>query len=250
MLELVCGRYATTRSALDLTALFDAYDETPEPVPIRYNLAPTDPAPIVRRTTRREGQVLSLATWGLVPSWAPDRRRAARMINARAETVATANAYARAFAMRRALVPADGWYEWRPVASGSGKQAYYMTARDDGPLALAGLWEAHEGRLSFTIVTTAAVGELATVHDRMPLVLPPERWSTWMSTEPEPADLLLATAPIAYLDGLEIRPVTPLVGNVRNDGPELIIPSANDLGVRRDTGVDAGPADARDLTLF
>src|SRR5918912_3841470 len=102
----MCGRYATTRSAADLSALFGAFDETADGLAADYNVAPTDPVPIVRRSRRVEGPVLSVARWGLVPSWAPDARGAARMINARAETVATAPAYATSFARRRCLVPA------------------------------------------------------------------------------------------------------------------------------------------------
>jgi putative SOS response-associated peptidase YedK len=213
----VCGRYASTRSAADLSALFEALDETTDLAP-RYNVAPTDPVPVVRVARERGARVLDLGRWGLLPHWARDRKAAARMINARAETVATAPAFARAFATRRALVPADGWYEWRR-RDGGGKQAYFMTPRDGSVLGFAGLWSrwGPDRLLTFSIVTTAAVGDLGMVHDRMPLLLEPARWQSWLAGEPD-----LTAPPPELVAGLELRPVGPAVGNVRNDGPELV----------------------------
>jgi putative SOS response-associated peptidase YedK len=217
----VCGRYATTRSALDLAALFEAEDDTGGLLAPDYNVAPTDPVPVVRMSRRAGGRVLSVAAWGLVPPWAPDARGAARMINARAETVASSSAFARSFERRRCLVPADGWYEWLRVDP-KHKQAYFMTRRDGGGLAFAGLWSVwREGLLTCCVVTTAAVGELALVHDRMPLVLTPDRWADWLTGEAD-ADRLLAAPSAATVDALEIRPVGPAVGDVHNDGPSLV----------------------------
>jgi putative SOS response-associated peptidase YedK len=217
----MCGRYASTRSAADLTALFEAVDEIDPAGGItpRYNVAPTDPAPFVRISRQRGGRALAVGRWGLLPHWARDPRQAARMINARAETVATAPAYASAFATRRALVPADGWYEWRRL-DGRGKQAYFMTPADGSPLAFAGLWSrwGTEGLLTFCVITVPASGELAAVHDRMPLVLPPSRWQRWLADEAPALD----PPPAGLLADLELRPVGPAVGNVRNDGPELV----------------------------
>ncbi|MEU8335262.1 SOS response-associated peptidase [Micromonospora tulbaghiae] len=218
----MCGRYATTRSAADLSGLFESADETGGVTP-DYNVAPTDPVPLVRLA--REGhRLLSLGRWGLLPQWSRSAAGAARMINARAETVATSRAYAPSFARRRCLVPADGWYEWVRLADG-GRQPYFMTPRDGSVLAFAGIWSVWESagtaRLTFSVLTTAAVGELAEVHDRMPLLLSPERWAGWLGPAEEPAELL--TPPDAgLLAGLEIRPVSRAVGDVRNDGPELI----------------------------
>ncbi|GAB3954263.1 hypothetical protein GCM10027614_61050 [Micromonospora vulcania] len=145
------------------------------------------------------------------------------MINARSETVATSRAYAGAFARRRCLVPADGWYEWVRRPDG-GRQAYYMTPADGSVLALAGIWSVWESdaeaRLTFSVLTTAALGELAEVHDRMPVLLPPDRWSSWLAPSDEPD--LLTPPEVDLLTGLEIRPVGPAVGDVRNDGPQLI----------------------------
>jgi putative SOS response-associated peptidase YedK len=253
----MCGRYATTRGAADLAALFDAVDETGDGLSPDYNVAPTDPVPVVRRSRRLERPVLSVARWGLLPSWAGARSPAGAasrgpgaplMINARAETVATGRAFAPSFARRRCLVPADGWYEWlrRP----GGKQAYFITGRDGAVLAFAGLWTVCDGPagpvLSCSIVTTAAIGELTLVHRRMPLVLARERWSGWLDGDAEAVSdpgRLLAPPPPRLLSGLEIRPVGSAVGDVRNDGPDLVrpVPAAP---------LHAPADDPVDLTLF
>ncbi|MFI5487436.1 SOS response-associated peptidase [Micromonospora echinaurantiaca] len=218
----MCGRYATTRSAGDLSALFESYDDTDGRLAPDHNVAPTDPVPLVRVTPDGH-RALSVGRWGLVPAWSRSPAGAARMINARSETVATSRAYAGAFARRRCLVPADGWYEWVRLAGG-GKQAYYMTPLDGSVLAFAGIWSVWEGSagslLTCSVLTTAALGELAEVHDRMPLLLPRERWAGWLAPGGEP-DALLSPPPLDWLGGLEIRPVGPAVGDVRNDGPEL-----------------------------
>jgi putative SOS response-associated peptidase YedK len=239
----MCGRYATTRSAVDLSALFEAYDDTGGRLTADYNVAPTDPVPIVRVSDRLGGPALSVARWGLLPSWARDARGAARMINARAETVATTAGYARSFARRRCLVPADGWYEW-VRRDGAAKQPYFMTRADGGVLAFAGLWSVWRGAgepvLTCSVVTTAAVGDLALVHDRMPLVLPPRHWSAWFG---DWAAELLAPPEPADLDRIELRPVGPAVGDVRNDGPGLVARVAA-------TPLGAPPEEPSALTLF
>ncbi|NMO50575.1 SOS response-associated peptidase [Actinoplanes sp. TBRC 11911] len=214
----MCGRYATTRSEADLSDLFDAVNVTEGLTP-SWNVAPTDPVPLVRVSQRRQERVLDAARWGLVPPWADDLRAGSRMINARSETVATSPAFAPSFAKRRCLIPADGWFEW--LRDGKRKQPYYMTPEDGGVLAFAGLWSAWgpESVLTCTILTAAADGELRRVHDRMPLVLSREHWDEWL-TAPDATALLTPVVP----SGIELRPVGAAVGNVRNNGPELIIP--------------------------
>lgn len=221
----MCGRYATTRSDTDLSILFDAVNIT-EGVEPSWNVAPTDPVPVVRVSQRHGARVLDSAKWGLLPPWAQDPRAGARMINARAETVATTPAFAPSFAKRRCLVPADGWYEW--VRTGKEKQAYYMTPLDGSPLAFAGIWSMWgTDTLTCSVVTTAALGGLAEVHDRMPLVLPRHRWPDWLAAGGDPAELLRPMTP-AELEFIEVRAVRPDVGNVRNNGPELITPPVPD----------------------
>jgi putative SOS response-associated peptidase YedK len=241
----VCGRYATTRSAADLAALFEAEDGTHGALAPDYNIAPTDPVPVVRVSRSAGGRIVDVAAWGLVPAYATDTRGAARMINARAETVATSGAFATSFARRRCLVPADGWYEWAGRTKGQ-KQAFYMTAPDGAVLAFAGVWtvwgQGPDRLLTCAVVTTAAVGDLVAVHDRMPLLLPPDRWAGWLTGQADPAALLAAPDP-AFVDRLEIRPVGPEVGNVHNDGPSLIARAATPTPL-------TASEERADLTLF
>ena len=221
-MRTMCGRYATTRSEADLSDLFEAIDVT-EGLGPSWNVAPTDPVPVVRVSQSHDARVLDTARWGLVPPWATDTRGAARMINARSETVATSPAFAPSFARRRCLVPADGWFEW--IRDGKQKQAFYMTPADGSALAFAGIWSpwGPESLLTCSVLTTAAVGGLARVHDRMPLILPPERWPGWLAGGGDPAELLRPMTE-SELELIEVRPVGAAVGNVRNNGPHLLEP--------------------------
>ena len=237
----MCGRYVTTRGAARLSEAFEASDETGDRLTAHYNVAPTSAVPIVRQapdavTGQPAPRLLSLARWGLVPHWARDPRGGARMINARSETVATTRAYAPSFARRRCLVPADGWYEW--TRHDGGRQAFYLTPRDGRVLAFAGIWsvwgDADQPLLTCSVLTTAAVGELTRVHERMPLLLPADRWGSWLSGPGDPADLLTPPGPDTVA-GIEIRPVGPAVGNVRYDGPELIARVSPDAAEGPDT---------------
>ena len=218
----MCGRYASTRSSTDLATLFDALDTTDESLVPDYNLAPTDPAPIVRVSASAGSPVVAVARWGLVPAWSADARGGARMINARAETVATSRAFAPSFERRRCLVPADGWYEW--AREDGRKQPYFMTRRDEEPLVFGGIWSTWGTQsaqlLTFSVITLPAAGELTRVHDRMPLVLSPDLWSAWLG-DGEPLGLLRPPAE-DYAAGIELRKVSNAVSDVRNDGPDLI----------------------------
>ncbi|MFI7601138.1 SOS response-associated peptidase [Actinoplanes sp. NPDC049681] len=217
----MCGRYATTKSEADLGELFDAVAVAEAPA-ASWNVAPTDPVPLIRMSQRHEARVVDTARWGLVPPWAADLRAGARMINARSETVATSPAFAASFARRRCLVPADGWYEW--VRTGKQRQAYYMTPLDSSVLAFAGIWTMWRGEaLTCSVLTTAALGGLKAVHDRMPLILPRERWEPWLAGGGDAGDLLRPLSEAA-LEAIEVRAVRPDVGNVRNNGPQLTTP--------------------------
>jgi putative SOS response-associated peptidase YedK len=230
----MCGRYVSVRSNEDLTEEFDAIDATDGAWDApNYNVAPTDPVRvIVNRPLRDEDgtpaktstRQLRVVSWGLVPSWANDRKTQSKMFNARLESVATTNAFRRAYAKRRCLVPADGWYEWQ-VVDGR-KQPIYMTPEDGHSIAFAGLYEFWGERgqtlTTCTIITAAAAGVLTEIHNRMPLVLPRSAWEQWLDPDiTDPKDLL---APWDEAGGehLELRPVATLVNKVDNNGPELL----------------------------
>ncbi|MFC3495035.1 SOS response-associated peptidase [Glycomyces rhizosphaerae] len=222
----MCGRYANSKSSPDMAALFDAEDLIAGAWEPKYNIAPTTQAPVVRRSKSRDERVVELARFGLVPWWASDPSIGTRMFNARIESVASSRAFKRPFASRRALIPADGWYEWRKLPGG-GKQPYYFT--QPGGVVFAGLWETWKDSdltlVSFTILTCPAASEaIETIHDRMPYVLPPERYAAWLGEEDaDEGELLAGPAPSLPKD-LEIRKVGRAVGRADNEGPELIRP--------------------------
>lgn len=239
----MCGRYVSVQADSDLLAEFEAVDATRDAqAATGYNVAPTDAvrAIVNRRQRDADGRgvgdpvrQLRVMSWGLVPSWSKDRSGAARMINARSESVPTKPAFKRAFATRRCLVPADGWYEWRPagnVGAKAVKQPFFMTPADGHGLAFAGLYEFWSdpkvsGAVTLTtctIITVPAAGELETTHDRMPLVLARSAWARWLDPGVAAPDELLSTWDEAAGEHLELRPVSTQVNFVQHDGPELI----------------------------
>jgi len=237
----VCGRYASTKSPAALAEEFDALDATGGEAPgPDYNVAPTKPviSVVARHPRDPEGRAdptttvrsLRVMRWGLVPYWADDPAIGSRMVNARAESAATKPAFRRPLARPRCLLPAEGWYEWK--REGRAKQPYYLTGGASS-LALGGLWETWRGRdapedepplVSCAVLTTAAVGRLTAIHDRMPLVLPRSAWAAWLDPDREDVADLLAPPSAALVDGFELRPVSPLVNDVRRNGPELTEP--------------------------
>lgn len=227
----MCGRYAARRDPAVLADEFDAADETGGKAPgADHNVAPTKPVLSVVGTGEEGGaRAIRVMRWGLVPHWAKDRGIAAKMINARAETVATKPAFRTSLAKRRCLLPADGWYEWRR-ADGR-KQPFFMTPSGGGGLAMAGIWslwhdpaaaEDAPPLVSCAVITTEAVGPLTDIHARMPLLLPPDTWSDWLNPGNVEVANLLAPASPALVDGLELRPVSDRVNSVRNNDPSLL----------------------------
>ncbi len=218
-----------------LAERFDVDEVVTEAHEPDYNVAPrADVYGVVER--ERGSRVLESLRWGLVPSWAEDPKIGDRMINARAETLAEKPAYQRAFARRRCILPADGFYEWRALPKqGSArvrKQPMFIHRRDGEPLAFAGLWDLWRDRsesesswvVSCAIVTTRANDVLAPIHDRMPVVLAEDAWARWL--DPEEHDLdrlstLLVPAPSSWF---EVFPVSTLVNKADNNGPELVRP--------------------------
>lgn len=221
----MCGRFAFYSSHEAIARLFGVHG--PAAIEPRYNIAPTQFVPAVRADG--EGvRRLAMLYWGLIPGWAKERSIGARMINARAETLAEKPSFRSAFRRRRCLVLADGYYEWQ--ARPGGKQPWFIRAASGEPFAFAGLWERwveREGEPpleSCAIVTTAASAELAPLHHRMPVVLPPEAYEIWLDPRLEDttklAPLLAGTPAVA----MRAEPVGRRVNDVRNDGPELIVP--------------------------
>jgi putative SOS response-associated peptidase YedK len=228
----VCGRYASTRGPTDLAAEFDALDATgPDSPGADYNVAPTkEVISVVQRHPGGDPDVtersLRLMRWGLVPKWAKDPAQAARMINARSETVTTKPAFRTSVRYQRCLLPADGWYEWK--RDGERKTPFFVTPQDGSGLAFAAIWavwrdpRAPEPPLvTCSIVTTDAVGPLAEVHPRMPLALERDAWAHWLDPDIDDVAGLLRAPSREQVARLEIRPVSSAVNSVRNNGPEL-----------------------------
>jgi putative SOS response-associated peptidase YedK len=231
----VCGRYAASRNPDDLVVEFEAVRaEGQSPLPADYNVAPTKDVYVVRQKKERDAEgaptgathrELRAVRWGLVPSWAKDASVGNRMLNARVESLTEKPAFRTAARSRRCLVPADGWYEWAKRLDSPGKQPYFITPEDGSVLAFAGLWEVWgrgEDRLyTCTVVTAPAVGALQEIHERMPLVLPRERWADWLDPGREDVEALAQPTPPELVEGLELRPVSTRVNNVAHNGPEL-----------------------------
>ncbi len=220
----MCGRFAQARTPEELTQVFDlasCVDLAP-----RYNLAPGTDIPVVRRSP--DGmRVLHRLRWGLVPHWSKDPAIGARLINARAESVQNKPAFRGAFQHRRCLIPADGFYEWRQ--QGRHKQPYFFSNPAGQVLAFGGLWESWQppaGDLlrSVCILTTAANPGVAPIHDRMPLLLAPADWTTWLAGTPVEVQALLRPAPEA---ALQSWPASPRVNRVQEEGPDLVAPYWN-----------------------
>jgi putative SOS response-associated peptidase YedK len=247
----MCGRYASIKAPADLADEFRAVDATGGAATADYNVAPTKQvvAVVQRHPRDAEGtpdpdtteRTLRMLRWGLVPSWAKDPKAGARMINARSESAAEKPAFRRALQARRCLIPADGWYEWQ--RGEHHKQPYYAHYADGSSLAMAGIWEYWkpkddpenaypDGLVTASVLTTSAVGVLAQVHDRMPLLLPPSAWDTWLDPDlpasQEAVSALLAPPSADLVARLALVPVSPLVNSVRNNGPELLAPLAPD----------------------
>jgi putative SOS response-associated peptidase YedK len=217
----MCGRFSQFHSWQEVHAYLNIFGAARN-LPARYNIAPTQDAAVVRHAP--EGRALDFLRWGLVPSWAKDNSMAARMINARAETVAEKPSFRSAFRKRRCLVPADGFYEWRGPKGA--KQPYRILSADGGMFAFAGLWErwdrgGGEPLESFTIITTAANSKLTPVHARMPVILDPVDFDLWLSPDlaANEALTLLRPAPDSAVD---FHAVNKHVNNARNDDPGCI----------------------------
>ncbi len=224
----MCGRYSLSGSdGRQLQARF-ALAEPPDLRP-RYNIAPGTEVLAVR--ARPDGtRHAELLRWGLVPHWAKSPRAGQKMINARGETLRERPAYREAFKRRRCLIPADGFYEWQRSPDGAGKQAHHIARADGALFAFAGLWsvwhpEQPDELRSVTIVTTAATGKIARIHDRMPVILRPDEEALWLASE-TPAGLLDWLLAGVTDEELVVWAVGPEVGDPRFDGPQCLLERA------------------------
>jgi putative SOS response-associated peptidase YedK len=219
----MCGRYAITSAPEAIRRLF-GYAEQPN-FPPRYNVAPTQPVPIVR--IFEDQRQFALVRWGLIPAWVKDPRGFSLLINARGESLDDKPAFRAALRYRRCLFPADGFYDWR--REGERARPYYVRLRSGGPMAFAGLWENWMGPKgeemeTAAIVTTRANRMLATVHPRMPVVVPPEAFDLWLDTRGVDAAMAAALIAPAPEDMLEMHEVSAAVNSAVNDTPDLIEP--------------------------
>ncbi|MEQ7128627.1 SOS response-associated peptidase [Actinopolymorpha sp. B11F2] len=237
----MCGRYSLSRDPEDLAREFEAARvDVREKLQPDYNVAPTKQVPaVLDRVPRDEPDAaperrLTFVKWGLIPSWAKDAKIGNRLINARMETAHEKPAYRRAFASRRCLLPADGYYEWYGEKKGK-KQPFFIHRGDDGVLAMAGLYEIWRDptkdeddpdRLVWTctVLTTSAEDNLGRIHDRMPLLVEPGQYSTWLDPRVKDPEQLRSVLVPAAPGRLDAYPVSTAVNNVRNNGPDLVKP--------------------------
>ncbi|MEQ9409214.1 MAG: SOS response-associated peptidase [Fuerstiella sp.] len=224
----MCGRFTLSTPAARLMESFQV-TEFP-PLKPRLNIAPTQSIVCIRQNATGEREATSMR-WGLIPFWAKDLSIGNRLINARAETVAEKPSFRKAFASRRCLIPADGFYEWEKLPDRK-KQPWLMQLADGKPFAFAGLWETWKPRpaaassdlgewlLSCTILTTSANADVMPVHDRMPVFVLPENYGTWLSNDASVGQLQTLTEPLK--DGLlQRRPVSSVINNPRHEVTEI-----------------------------
>jgi putative SOS response-associated peptidase YedK len=238
----MCGRYTLSSPVEVIADLFEitfpsaplesALPEFPALRP-RYNLAPTQEAPVALVREPGAPRTLALLRWGLIPYWAKEASIGNRMINARAESVAEKPAYRHSFKKKRCLIPTDGFYEWKK--EGKAKQPYLIRHRDHMPFAFAGLWSTWrnpEGGLveTYTILTTSANGVIRELHDRMPVVLDRADFGLWLDPKVDDAERLLALLQPAPDADFELLPVSKAVNSPANDTADCVEPLVQDGG--------------------
>lgn len=223
----MCGRYTLSTPADLISDLFEV-ESVPELSP-RYNIAPTQEAPVVRVIEPGAPRSCELLRWGLVPFWADDPTIGNRMINARSESAAGKPAFRASFKRRRCLVLADGFYEWQKIDGA--KQPYWIHLPEGKPFGMAGLWSRWEkdeeaGPLeTFTILTTDAHPKIAQLHGRMPVILARQDYAAWLDPEVEDREMLNGLLTSEAGEYLEFHPVSRKVNSPGNDTPDVIEPA-------------------------
>ncbi|MFC1607773.1 SOS response-associated peptidase [Candidatus Latescibacterota bacterium] len=222
-LPIMCGRFALPTPAKSLAEHFST-NAFPEYEP-RYNIAPSQMVPAVIHENAESGRSIRLFRWGLIPFWAKDTKIGYKLINARAETLSEKPSFKAAYTKRRCLIPTTGFYEWKK--DGKEKQPYYFHMRDNSLFGFAGLWERWKGEQgltidSCTIITTTPNDLVGTFHNRMPVILDPADYDSWLNmvnTDTESLQSLLIPFPA---DMMASYPVNMLVNSPKNEGPECI----------------------------
>ena len=224
----MCGRFTNRFTWSELVRLYRLTESVTPPqsnFPARYNVAPTQIAPVVR--LKNDAREIALLKWGLVPSWSKDATGGAKMINCRSETITEKPAFRDAFQRHRCLVVADGFYEWQKIGA-KDTQPWFITLKNNGPFAFAGLWEKWRPRdggdslETFTIITVAPNELCAPLHDRMPAILAPEDWAKWLGEEAQTPDEPRELLKPFPSERMECWPVGKRVGNANVDDPDLI----------------------------
>ena len=229
----MCGRFAQSKSIADLVEEFGITgDPALSPLPANWNIAPTNPIYIIRNNSQNRRE-LSVASWGIIAPWIKDETEAkasqSRAINARSESIFEKPTFRDSFKLRRCLIPADGYYEWATeLGRYKSKQPFYISNPNMKSLSIAGIWsqwKAPDGRLinSASVITRESVNELATIHSRMPVMMPSYRWDLWLDTAPHSTDELISLMVNPNPDeGLNPIPISDEVNKVSNNGPQLV----------------------------
>ncbi|GAC1488641.1 MAG: SOS response-associated peptidase [Ktedonobacteraceae bacterium] len=223
----MCGRFTLIHDIQSIAKAFNASVPASLQLAPRYNIAPTQDIVTVLREKPEEQAQLALLRWGLIPSWAKEESIGSRMINARAETLAEKASFKRLLNSRRCLVVADGFYEWAQEPGAKAKTPMYIKLNNGEPFAFAGLWDSWkdphgEQVRTCTIITTEPNELMARMHNRMPVILPPQAREEWL--DPTNRDLPLLTHLLSAYPAAEMqaRPVSRLVNDPKHDGAELI----------------------------
>ena len=224
----MCGRFALYTDPIALAKQFQA--ENLLDLQPSYNVAPSQTIPIIRN--EQGHRLFALAKWGLIPSWAKDIKIGYNTINARAETVAEKPAFRAAFQHRRCLIPADGYFEWQEIAGSKTKQPWYISLKNQEPMALAGLWERWQGSdgseiESCTIIVTSGNELMQPIHDRMPVILPEEHWEIWLdtaNTNKQGLQTLLSQYPA---DAMTAWAVSTMVNSPRHNSQDCLDRAGN-----------------------
>lgn len=230
----MCGRFTRASEARAFTDLIPDLIYSDASRSPRYNIAPTQQALIAREHPETRSRELVPLKWGLVPHWSTDAKGGAKMINARAETVATKPAFRDSFKYRRCLVAADGWYEWRVTAAGKAPIYIQRITRDGeiAPFYFAGLWSSWRDKAvpdavpleTFTILTREASPALTEVHDRMPVILPQENYGMWLDRSVTTSDAITALIGSAVHEGFHYFAVSARVNTPKNDDAACTTP--------------------------